>query len=248
MVAGGGLGMSHGREATYAQIAYRVGFVAVKDAVQAIQNVASIYRDFGDRNNRKHARLKYLIGDKGIEWFQEEFKKRADFDLHESKEIPDVENEDWLGVYKQDDEKFFYGVFVENGRIDDNDKTKCKSAFKKIVTELGCGVTFTAQQSLLFTGLSESDVTRLEEILAEFDVAKVDQLSNALRYSMACPAMPTCGLAVAESERAMPDVVRELGAKLESMGLGDVKLTVRMTGCPNAVSYTHLTLPTKRIV
>ncbi len=239
VVAGGGLGLSHGRAATYAQIAYNVGFVAVSDGVQAIQNVASIYRDFGNRNDRKHARLKYLIGDKGIQWFQEEFKKRADFELHPFKEIPAVKNEDWLGLHKQDDEKFFYGVFVENGRIDDNEKTKCKSAFKKIVSELGCGVTFTAQQSLLFTGLSKNDLKRLEEILAEFEVPKVEELSNALRYSMACPAMPTCGLAVAESERAMPDVIRELGDKLESMGLGDTKLTVRMTGCPNGCARPY---------
>ena len=175
LVAGGGLGMSHGRANTYAQIAYEVGFVAIEDGVDAIRNVASIYRDFGNRNDRKNARLKYLIGDKGIEWFQEEFKKRAEFDLHPWKEIPRVDNEDWLGLHKQDDDgKFFYGVFVENGRIADNDKTQCKSAFKKIVSELGCGVTFTAQQSLLFTGLSESDVKRLEEILAEYKVAKID--------------------------------------------------------------------------
>ena len=108
VVAGGGLGMSHGRANTYAQIAYQVGFVSIADGVQAIQNVASIYRDFGNRNDRKQARLKYLIGEKGIDWFQAEMKKRSDFDIQPFREIPMVDNEDWLGLHKQDDDCLLY--------------------------------------------------------------------------------------------------------------------------------------------
>jgi len=195
VVAGGGLGMSHGRANTYAQIAYQVGFVSVADGVQAVQNVASIYRDFGNRNDRKQARLKYLIGDKGIEWFQSEMKKRSDFDIQPFREIPMVDNQDWLGLHKQDDDLWFYGVFVENGRILDNDKSKNQTAFREIV--------------------------------------------NARRYSMACPAMPTCGLAVAESERALPTLMTDIENKLESIGIGDTKLTIRMTGCPNGCARPY---------
>ena len=239
VVAGGGLGMSHGRANTYAQVAYQVGFVSVEDGVQVIQNVASIYRDFGNRNDRKQARLKYLIGEKGIEWFQAEMKKRSDFDIHQWKEIPTVDDQDWMGLHKQDDDHWFYGVFVENGRILDNDKVQNKTAFKKIVTELKCGVTFTAQQSLLFTGLKEDQIAPLEAILKEFNVPTVETISNARRYSMACPAMPTCGLAVSESERCLPTLMNDIEDKLESLGLADTKLTIRMTGCPNGCARPY---------
>lgn len=239
VVAGGGLGMSHGRANTYAQIAYQVGFVSVADGVQAIQNVASIYRDFGNRNDRKQARLKYLIGEKGIEWFQEEMKKRCDFDIAPFREIPMVDNQDWLGLHQQDDDHWFYGVFVENGRILDNDKSQNQTAFREIVEQLGVGVTFTAQQSLLFTGLTKDQVPALEAILDKYNVAKVETLSNARRYSMACPAMPTCGLAVAESERALPDLMTDIENKLEAIGIGDTKLTIRMTGCPNGCARPY---------
>ena len=239
VVAGGGLGMSHGRANTYAQIAYQVGFVSIADGVQAVQNVASIYRDFGNRNDRKQARLKYLIGEKGIDWFQSEMKKRSDFDIQPFREIPMVDNEDWLGLHKQDDDQWFYGVFVENGRILDNDKSKNQTAFREIVEQLGVGVTFTAQQSLLFTGLKEDQVPALEAILDKYNVAKVETLSNARRYSMACPAMPTCGLAVSESERALPTLMTDIENKLEAIGIDDTKLTIRMTGCPNGCARPY---------
>ena len=239
VVAGGGLGMSHGRPNTFAQIADEIGFVAVENGVEAVRIVCSIYRDFGNRNDRKQARLKYLINEKGVEWFREEFAKRASFEIQPSRELPNVGIEDWLGPHKQDDEKWFYGVFVENGRIIDNDKTKCRSAFRKIMQEIGCDAVFTAQQSIIFSNLKESQVAQLEAVLKEFDVPTVDTLSNAKRYSMACPAMPTCGLAVAESERVSADVVGSVETKLAELGLADVPLTIRMTGCPNGCARPY---------
>lgn len=239
VVAGGGLGMSHGRANTYAQIAWQVGFVSVVDAVKAVEIVASIYRDFGNRNDRKQARLKYLIGERGIDWFREEFSKRAEFELHPFRETPMVDNEDWLGLHRQDDDHMFYGVFVENGRIQDNEVVKYKSAFHQVVSELKVGVTFTAQQSLLFTGLKEDQVPRLEEILKAHSVPLVQEISNARRYSMACPAMPTCGLAVAESERALPDLMTDIEGTFKSLGIDDAKLTIRMTGCPNGCARPY---------
>jgi sulfite reductase beta subunit-like hemoprotein len=239
VVAGGGLGMSHGRPNTFAQIAEEVGFVSVADGVEAVRVVCSIYRDFGNRNDRKQARLKYLIAEKGVDWFREEFAKRASFEIQPSRELPNVGIEDWLGAHKQDDGHWFYGVFVENGRIIDNDRTKCRSAFRKIIKELGCDAVLTAQQSIIFSNLKESQIAELEAILEEFGVQTVDKLSNAKRYSMACPAMPTCGLAVAESERASPEVIANIESKLDELGLADVPLTIRMTGCPNGCARPY---------
>ena len=239
VLAGGGLGMSHGRANTFAQIADKIGFVAIKDGVAAVRVIASIYRDFGNRSDRKQARLKYLIDKMGVDKFIEEFKSRADFDVQPWREIPKVSNDDWMGAHPRGDGKFFYGVFVENGRIVDNDKMKMRTAFLKIVNELNCDVVLTAQQSLIFDGLDESQIPQLEAILKDHGIALVEEISNVRRYSMACPAMPTCGLAVAESERAAPGVLTELENKFDELGLNDAQLTVRMTGCPNGCARPY---------
>lgn len=239
VLAGGGLGMSHGRANTFAQIAEKIGFVAIKDGVAAVRVIASIYRDFGNRSDRKQARLKYLVDKMGVDKFVEEFKSRCDFDVQPWREIPAVSNDDWMGAHPRGDGKFFYGVFVENGRVVDNDKMKMRTAFLKIVNELKCDVVLTAQQSLLFDGLEESQIPQLEAILTEHGIALLDDISNLRRYSMACPAMPTCGLAVAESERVAPGLLTDLETKFDELGLSDAQLTVRMTGCPNGCARPY---------
>lgn len=239
VVAGGGLGMSHGRPNTFAQIADQIGFVSREHGVEAIRIVASIYRDFGNRADRKQARLKYLIDKMGLAEFQQEFKKRCSFDVEPWRETPKVAIEDWLGKHPQGDGKFFYGVFVENGRIKDDASVKMRSAFLEIIKQLGCSATLTPQQSILFNDLTEEQVGQLESILRSHNVVLLDEISNARRYAMACPAMPTCGLAVAESERVSPELITEIGNTLTSLGLDDTKLTIRMTGCPNGCARPY---------
>jgi len=239
VVAGGGLGMSHGRPNTFAQIADQIGFVAVENGVEAVRVIASIYRDFGNRADRKQARLKYLIDTMGIEPFRNEFIKRCSFEVHPWREIPDATNEDWLGKHSQGDGKWFYGVFVENGRIKDNDDVTIRSAFLEIIKQLGCSATVTAQQSILFNDLSAAQIVELESILRKHNVPLLDEISNARRYSMACPAMPTCGLAVAESERVAPELITEIENTLAGIGLQDAQLTIRMTGCPNGCARPY---------
>ncbi len=175
----------------------------------------------------------------GVEAFCAEFTKRCEFDVQPWREIPDVSNEDWMGKHAQGDGKFFYGVFVESGRVKDTEQQQTKTAFLKIIKQLGCPATFTPQQSILFNDLTETQIVELESILTAHNVPLLHQISNARRYSMACPAMPTCGLAVAESERALPDLMTEIENALESMGLADTQLTIRMTGCPNGCARPY---------
>lgn len=239
VVAGGGLGMSHGRANTFAQIAEQIGFVRIEDGVAAVRVLASIYRDFGNRSDRKQARLKYLVDSMGVENFKSEFAKRAEFELQPWREIPKVEIQDWLGPHPQSEDRWFYGVFVENGRVQDTEQMQMRTAFRKIAQQLQCSMTLTAQQSILFNDLSQQDLQTLETILREHQVPRLDEISNARRYSMACPAMPTCGLAVAESERAAPALITEIENKLANLGLDDAKLTIRMTGCPNGCARPY---------
>ncbi len=239
LVAGGGLGMSHGRANTFAQIASKICFVDVADAVAAVRVIASIYRDLGNRNDRKQARLKYLVDTMGEENFIAEFKRRAEFPVSSWKELPAWENQDWLGLHPQSHERWFYGVFVENGRIKDTDSMQMKAAFRQIAEEIGCPIILTAQQSLLFHDLTIDQVERLKVILRQHQVPLLEQISNVRRYSMACPAMPTCGLAVAESERAAPELLTQFEQHFAHLGLADAQLTVRMTGCPNGCARPY---------
>ena len=239
VVAGGGLGMSHGRPNTFAQIADRIGFVEIDRGVEAIRTIAAIYRDLGNRNDRKQARVKYLIDAMGLDAFQQEFRQRCSFEVQEWREIPQVEINDWMGQHEQGDGKYFYGVFVENGRIKDADSLRLRTALRTIAQQLKCDMVVTAQQSLILQNLTQENVDQVKSILSEHGVALVETLSNARRYSMACPSMPTCGLAVAESERVAPEIITNIEQKLKELGLEGTRLTIRMTGCPNGCARPY---------
>ncbi|MCC7147375.1 MAG: NADPH-dependent assimilatory sulfite reductase hemoprotein subunit [Phycisphaeraceae bacterium] len=239
LLAGGGLGMTHRKEDTFARMASPVGYVDAQHVVAAAKIVASIFRDHGNRADRRHARLKYVIEEWGVDKFREEFKKRADFELKPAVDVGPMKLNDYLGAWPQGDGKFFYGVWVENGRVIDTPTSRPKAAFRKIVDRFNCDVILTPNQSLLFADLSSAQVTELEAILREHGVKLLKELSLVRRYAMACPALPTCGLALAESERSMPDILSELETEFERLGLLDLPLTVRATGCPNGCSRPY---------
>lgn len=239
VLVGGGLGMTHNKPDTMARLAQRLGLIEPEHAVETAKTVAAIFRDFGNRADRRHARLKYLIAERGIDWFRNEFQRRALFVLHDWRPIPDPVWYDHLGRHKQSDGRFFLGVYVENGRIKDNDGPRLKTALRRIVDTHRAGVTLTPQQNVILTGLDEAAVSDAEQILIDHGVTLATQLTPARRYSMACPALPTCGLALAESERVMPSVVDRVEKELESLGLGGEPITVRMTGCPNGCTRPY---------
>ncbi|MDX1682706.1 MAG: NADPH-dependent assimilatory sulfite reductase hemoprotein subunit, partial [Phycisphaeraceae bacterium] len=239
VMVGGGLGMTHKKPETFARLGTRLGSVAPADVVDTVRTICEIFRDFGDRTDRRHARLKYILEDQGIEAFRNEFEARTDFELGEWIECGELEHQDWLGRHEQGDGKFFYGIYVENGRIIDRESRRQKTALRKIVQELQPSVILTPNQNIIFGGLSEEDVEQLERVLDAYHVPKVEELSEVRRGAMACPALPTCGLALTESERIMPDVVDELEAAFAELGIDDTPLTVRMTGCPNGCARPY---------
>ena len=238
VLVGGGMGMTHGKADTVARLAEPVGFVNVEHGVETIRTMVAIFRDYGNRADRRHARIKYVINERGIEWFRDEFRRRALFDLHEWRPIPRPSFHDHLGRNPQGNGKWFYGVFIENGRIADA-AVKIKTALREIVRRFRPGLALTASQNILLTGLAERDLDGVERMLSDHGVKGVAQLSAARRFSMACPALPTCGLAMAESERIMPDVVSMFEGELTALGLRDVPITLRMTGCPNGCARPY---------
>jgi sulfite reductase beta subunit-like hemoprotein len=244
LLVGGGLGMTHNKGDTTARLAEPLGFVPTEHGVEAVRLVAAIFRDHGNRSDRRHARLKYLLAEWGTPRFREEFERRASFTLAPPVPLPRLPFHDHLGRHRQSDGRWFYGVFIQSGRIADSEPALSgakglKTALHEIVTRLRPGVRLTAQQNLLLTGLEADGIETVERILQAHGVTLPTQLSAARRYSMACPALPTCGLAVAESERAIPGILDQFEAELVELGLRDALLTIRMTGCPNGCARPY---------
>jgi sulfite reductase (ferredoxin) len=239
LLVGGGLGMTHNKADTTARLAQPLGFVPTAHGVEAVRIVAAIFRDHGNRSDRRHARLKYLIAEWGIDRFREEFQQRASFQLGPAVALPPLPFHDHLGRHRQSDGRFFYGVFIQSGRIVDTPGHRLKTALHQIVTRFRPGIRLTGQQNLLLTDLDARSVEMLELLLRAHGVPLALELSAARRFSLACPALPTCGLAVAESERVIPAILDQFEAELEGLGLRDALLTIRMTGCPNGCARPY---------
>ncbi len=239
VLVGGGAGLTHRRPETYARLASPLGFVARPYLVETVKVVAGMFRDYGDRTDRRHSRLKYVVEEWGIEAFRREFESRASFPLEEWVETGPLEHRDWLGCHPQGDGRWLYGVYVENGRILDDGRRRWKSALRTLVTTLRPRVAFTAQQNLLLADLSEEDLPKVEQILDAYRIPRPDRLSFVRRHALACPALPTCGLALAESERVAGEVVDSFERAFAARGLDDVPLTLRMTGCPNGCTRPY---------
>jgi sulfite reductase beta subunit-like hemoprotein len=231
--------MTHKKADTFARLGSPLGFVESQDAVETVRLIAEIFRDHGNRADRRHARLKYVVEAWGIERFRDEFARRASFPLHPWLPVGSLAIEDHLGAQPQGDGRYYYGVWVENGRLIDVGRRRTKTAVARAVEALGTRVIVTPSQNLLFADLAGAEVEKLDAILADHGVPRADELSAARRFSLACPALPTCGLALSEAERVMPEILDELEAELAELGLDDEPLTVRATGCPNGCARPY---------
>ena len=239
ILVGGGLGMTHKKPETYARLGSKLGYVDREHIVDAVKTIVTIHRDFGDRSDRKHARLKYIVEEQGLDAVPAEFMERADFDLKPWVECGDAKHQDWLGKHEQGDGRFFYGVYVPSGRIIDGQTIRMKTAFGMIVEAIGCEVILTPNQNVIFADLTDEHVKQLERILSAFNVPRVEDMTAVQRYGMSCVALPTCGLALTEAERVFGDVVKDLETEFMRLGVEDSRMTVRMTGCPNGCARPY---------
>jgi sulfite reductase (ferredoxin) len=240
LLVGGGLGRTANKPNTWPAVAKPLGYVQPKHVVEAARAVVAVQRDYGDRTDRRHARLKYLIHDRGIDWFRDEVASRVTFDLEPSRLLHWASVEDHLGWHEQGDGAHTYGLFVENGRIHDIDSMKLRSALRDVAETLRLPLRLTPQQNLLFTDIDDRGREMLTQILDHWGVGRSEQVPSAIRHSMACPAYPTCGLAVAESERALPSLIREIALLQRDAGVEDRNISYRMAGCPNGCSRPYL--------
>jgi sulfite reductase (NADPH) hemoprotein beta-component len=240
LLAGGGLGMSHGNAQTFPRLADVVGFITPDQLEVAAKAVITIHRDFGDRTNRKHARLKYVIADRGLEWFRNELEQRLGFSLGAPRPFEFTRQGDLLGWHQQTNGKYFLGLFVENGRVKDDGDYRLKTGLRRLVEQLQPEVRLTASQNLLLVNLRPEQRAEADRTLQAHGLSSANPFSRTRLASMACPALPTCGLALAESERALPGVLSRVEALLAELGLQDEEIIIRMTGCPNGCARPYL--------
>ena len=241
VMAGGGLGRTHNKEETFARICDELGYIDKADVYDLVKAIVATQRDYGDRTNRRHARMKYLIHDWGLAKFKAKVESYFGKELKPYKKLPEWQYQDFLGWYEQGDGKWFFGIGVENGRIKDEGAFQLKSALREIVQQLNLPMRLSPNHNVILCEISPEQKETVENILQdrgiETDPSAIEPLT---RYSMACPALPTCGLAVTESERALPGITDRIRTLLNKLGMADEHFVMRMTGCPNGCARPYM--------
>ena len=239
VVAGGGFGMTHGKTETFPALAKPLFYIAREHAVQAAVAVVSAQRDFGNRNDRKRARLKYLIDERGIDWFRGEVVKRLDAPHELAKEVRWETVSDVFGWREQGDGKLFCALWIEEGRIKDTEKRKWRTAFRTIAERFGFPLRLTTNCNIIFHDIDPGAKERIAEILTAHGIPNPEDLTETRRLAQACVALPTCGLALAESERVFHLVLDKIDDILKDFGLDEEPILIRMTGCPNGCARPY---------
>ena len=240
VLVGGGLGMTHGKTATYPRLADVIGFCSPEQVVQVAEEIVKIQRDHGDRSDRRHARMKYTVEDKGPDWILEELNRRLGWSLEKARDFQFDSTTDRYGWTQDADGKWAYGLFVEGGRLRASGKNQGRLALRQIAEEVPCQFRLTANQNVIIARIDQEDKERVEGILRSHGVVLPDQLSGIRLNSIACTALPTCSLALAESERYLPKLVDELETIIGNLGLRDQSIAIRSTGCPNGCGRPYL--------
>ena len=233
---GGGMGRTHNNEDTFARIADPLGYVNADEIFELIQSIVSVQRDYGDRKIRKHARMKYLLNDRGIDWFKKiistkYFKK----DLKPLRKEPENKLIDYLGWQKQNEDYWFVGLPILSGRLSGNKKNQ----IRVIVEKYNVDIRITPNQDILIINIKNKDKTKIKNILKKIGYDNLEEINEIERHALACPALPLCGLAMTEAERILPNVLERIDTLLKDIGIKKTIL-IRMTGCPNGCSRPYM--------
>jgi sulfite reductase (ferredoxin) len=232
-LVGGGMGMTHGNANTFPHLAQPICHVPLSRVVEYAEAVVKLFRDHGNRADRKRARIKYLVHDWGVERFRQMLSEYVREALTLPRGVEATGHDLHLGWHPQGNGQWYYGLSIESGRVKDEGSLRLRSALRAIVQRFQPELRLTPGQDVLLCNLAGTALPAIEGLLAEHGVARPEQLSNVRKHSLACPAIPTCGLAISESERMLPGIIDEMEALLRELGLDQETLSVRITGCPN---------------
>jgi len=241
LAVGGGMGRSHGNDATYPRLADVLGFFKPEKLEDVAKAAVTIHRDFGDRTNRKHARFKYVVQEHGVDWTRAEIEKRAGFKLEPARPYKFTGTGDLYGWHKATDGKWFLTIFVETGRVKDVEGRQLKTALRQVAAKFSTlEFRLSANQNVILANVPDADKAGINTILALHGVKTENQASILHAAAMACPALPTCGLALAESERMLPGLVTRIEKLCAEVGLAGQEIIIRSTGCPNGCARPYL--------
>ncbi|HEX7057366.1 MAG TPA: assimilatory sulfite reductase (NADPH) hemoprotein subunit [Bacilli bacterium] len=240
VAVGGGMGMTHGDPLTYPQVARVIGFVKPEQLLEMAEKTVTIQRDYGDRSVRKHARFKYTIDDRGIEWFIDELHKRLEWKLEEARPYHFDHNGDRYGWVKGTNGKWHFTLFIQNGRIIDSENYPLMTGLREIAKVHTGDFRLTPNQNLIIGNVDNRNKKKIEELIKTYGLTDGKNYTALRRNSMSCVALPTCGLAMAESERYLPSLLDKIEPILDEAGLRDEEIVIRMTGCPNGCARPAL--------
>jgi len=236
ITVGGGMGMSHNQLETFPRLAEVLGFCSPAQAVDVAEKIVSVQRDYGDRTDRKHARFKYTVADRGLVWIRREVERRLGYELGSPRRFEFTDTGDRYGWTEGPNGDAHFTLFIENGRV----KDATKAALREIAKVHRGDFRLTPNQHLMIASVAPADRPRIEALLREHQLDGAHHASALRLSSMACVALPTCGLALAESERYLPELVSLLESEVEAAGLRDDAIVIRMTGCPNGCGRPFL--------
>ena len=237
---GGGLGRTDQAPKTYPRLASVIGYVPADRLIETIDAVMSVQRDYGDRVDRAHARFKYTIDDKGLDWITEEIERRLGFPLAPAEPYELTSNGDPLGWSTGEDGREHCTLFIQNGRVINTPEHPMMDGLRAIAEVHKGTFRITPNQNLILSDIEPADRPAIEKLMAEHGLDALERRSALRRNSMACVALPTCGLAMAESERYLPDLVTKIETLLDAHGLKEEPITIRMTGCPNGCARPYI--------
>lgn len=241
VTAGGGMGMTHGDTATYPQLGRVIGFCTPEQAIDVAEKTVTIQRDYGDRSVRKHARFKYTIDDRGIEWFKDELHRRLGWSLEPARDYRFDHNGDRYGWVKGSNGKWHLTLFIQNGRIADDEQGHLLMTGLREIAKVHKGdYRITGNQNIIIGNVSAQSKRKIDQLAEQYGLTSGLASSALRRNSMACVALPTCGLAMAESERYLPTLLGKLETILADEGLQEQEIVIRMTGCPNGCARASL--------
>jgi sulfite reductase (NADPH) hemoprotein beta-component len=242
IAVGGGLSTTHGNKETFARLATVIGFVDTEEKLlKAVYEILTIQRDYGNRSDRKLARLKYTVSKYGVDWFRQELENRIGFKLDDASPYEFKYRNDYYGWHANAEGLWYYTPFIENGRVLDDEQIKLKTALLEIAKTGKVNFRFTANQNLILSDIKALDKEAVHIILEKYGVIKhTENASPVRRNAMACVAFNTCPLALAEGQRYMPSLISKIELLLNKHQLSEKEIIIRLTGCPNGCARSYL--------